>query len=883
MEQIETDLALNKDSLLDEKLTPATEENSTSGFKFDENDTIGNESAHYEKFLLDDFDNYMDEINDRLTVSRLVSDSVIKGMLTTVTEEAAMKVASKEEEIAMLKEKLRASSHLVVAVDSLVPSEPFRVNLDSIATKPLQVQKFLNKRGEWIYPECLGRMKISVENQIQRLKDDIEYMTSINFHDAANVCSSNKGAYRFQYLPQTRTDDKMHLIGEKVEYLRVMLAGFFDKVNDLLSSMQISNMEQHWEHELQEEIRAIAISNFVRDNQEECATRIFEQRRLINALSTKYEQKISEISLVREDLDVISKSLLNSDQILLLSHTSGEGLEELNNTKRKDQFPLKALGSNHSPSLSHHGENGVSVVEEHPETGSPMLEFADFPHLKHMSKEELGAYYKIEMTKMRRQYDKAMEEKTDELFRLKRELLKEKGSLLSKKDKELENVKKNIRRIISMLDDMQTGKEILSVKDDSDELCGVKNRINSMFFENQRLQGLLIRKRKEVECLSAQVKDSASQLMLNALVNENLLEQIEKLKGDILDLNVEVGAKEKLETIIWKEVIDKHKLQTEEVEMEINFIHDIYSVLFKGSTYDALSMINAIITKTQTDYTSLESMLLPKELALCSEIEENDKLKQEIASLSALIREKEKDASEADCTKSQQEEHVGLVNQQISMLRDQIHNQELVISGNKIQSDLMASRLDETQQFLHVLELEISNLKHKLAVASSSLEESERQKVILQGIIEEKEKKISYSNINEKTRVKHVQAMITSCNNLSKLSVDFESKVTGSISGNESRLRILTNECTSLKQHINLLLMECLWYKRMFEITNSNMQKAEAEVDLLGDEVDGLLSVLGKVYVALDHYSPVLQHYPGVMEILKLVRRELQGETTTSP
>ncbi|KAK9267665.1 hypothetical protein L1049_010096 [Liquidambar formosana] len=51
-------------------------------------------------------------------------------------------------------------------------------------------------------------------------------------------------------------------------------------------------------------------------------------------------------------------------------------------------------------------------------------------------------------------------------------------------------------------------------------------------------------------------------------------------------------------------------------------------------------------------------------------------------------------------------------------------------------------------------------------------------------------------------------------------------------------------------------------------------------VDLLGDEVDALLSLLEKIYIALDHYSPILQHYPGIIEILKLVRRELSGEST---
>jgi hypothetical protein len=38
----------------------------------------------------------------------------------------------------------------------------------------------------------------------------------------------------------------------------------------------------------------------------------------------------------------------------------------------------------------------------------------------------------------------------------------------------------------------------------------------------------------------------------------------------------------------------------------------------------------------------------------------------------------------------------------------------------------------------------------------------------------------------------------------------------------------------------------------------------EFQVDLLGDEVETLLRLLERIYVALDHYSPILQHYPGV-------------------
>jgi hypothetical protein len=42
------------------------------------------------------------------------------------------------------------------------------------------------------------------------------------------------------------------------------------------------------------------------------------------------------------------------------------------------------------------------------------------------------------------------------------------------------------------------------------------------------------------------------------------------------------------------------------------------------------------------------------------------------------------------------------------------------------------------------------------------------------------------------------------------------------------------------------------------------------QVDLLGDEVEALTDLLAKVYIALDHYSPVLQHYTGVSFIFVL-------------
>ncbi|KAE8670511.1 hypothetical protein F3Y22_tig00112127pilonHSYRG00036 [Hibiscus syriacus] len=50
-------------------------------------------------------------------------------------------------------------------------------------------------------------------------------------------------------------------------------------------------------------------------------------------------------------------------------------------------------------------------------------------------------------------------------------------------------------------------------------------------------------------------------------------------------------------------------------------------------------------------------------------------------------------------------------------------------------------------------------------------------------------------------------------------------------------------------------------------------------VDLLGDEVEVLFGLLENIDIALNHYSPVLKHYSGIMEMLELVRKELSGES----
>ncbi|KAG5620448.1 hypothetical protein H5410_005666 [Solanum commersonii] len=86
-------------------------------------------------------------------------------------------------------------------------------------------------------------------------------------------------------------------------------------------------------------------------------------------------------------------------------------------------------------------------------------------------------------------------------------------------------------------------------------------------------------------------------------------------------------------------------------------------------------------------------------------------------------------------------------------------------------------------------------------------------------------------------------------------------------------------QLNSLVKKTNSVRRTVLLYRQRLEKRCSDLQMAEAEVDLLGDEVDTLLRLLEKIYIGLDHYLPVLQHYPGIIEILKLIRKELWGDS----
>lgn len=567
------------------------------------------------------------------------------------------------------------------------------------------------------------------------------------------------------------------------------------------------------EYELQREISDIMIQDYVCGLQREFEMKVWEHQNCISTLNRNWKQKVSEIGVLRDELHSILSVVVGSESGMHphQSHSSPE-----------DQIVVKVKDDNEPP-----------LTEKATDTSEVMLEIPDFSLLKHMPSEEITNFLKTEWLKLRRQHESELHQKTEELFRVKREYAKAKASLPLKKERELEFIKSKLLQTISKLGEIASGKENSCFeRNESEDMCRLKDRIGMLLHENNRLRGLLADKREEVKHFSSQVSDAKSKIAQHSLSEANLLNNFEKLRAELEDVKIERQLNNLLDSSIFREAFDDYENQIYDMNQEGSFLKELLD-----EKEDQLNII----------------------------YEDRQKLKYENNQLVSIAG-----------SLMQHHDQVNLVNDEILMFKEKVCEQELLILESKSEYNSMKRCLYEAMQEIQVCKQEILELTENLTSMAIALDEAKKQNASLDATIREMKKTPAQSiwRHSEQTG----ESDLASIEKLSKAYSDFESRLAETMKRNETRLTSMICQFNPLVQQVAVLRKKEFWYKQILEIKCSNLRKAEAEVDILGDEVDTLLSVLGKIYIALDHYSPVLKHYPGVTEILILVQKVLKGE-----
>ncbi|XP_068654866.1 WPP domain-associated protein-like [Aristolochia californica] len=807
----------------------------------------------YEAPLLEEWDSYWEDINGRLTVSRMVTDSVIKGMVSAISEEAAETITMKETEMALLNKKL-----------SSYKSNLRNKELELEGIKCIFPLSSSHTNDEWkSFKEHLSNISLASEENFQRIKKGIKAVKS--YCSASNKVGMN-GSNQQEKLMETFSG---------IEVSLDTLGGIINLQCGQVEEMVLvfnSSLDEHKRNlDFQEEVLRLVLQSYMKSLQQEFQAKLVEERGQNRNFTPDFDDKLRRL---RQELDTISMSLVVPEPGKLQTVGSQEGFEEW--THRK------VLGNYGPPAASLGEENGNSATGNSDLLKNTTSETLEAAQLMHMKKDDLISYFQSERMKLKRSHESMVQEMTEQYFRLKREYLKEQGSSHLRRDKELDFVRKRIPDVILKLDGILVENEKLqSTADSKDAMHSLEKRNEALLLDNQHLRKLLQEKTEEIRCLIAKVSNASKKVLEKTLVEANLWENIKKLENDIEDARVETFIGEEIYKSIIKEKFSELRFSVEDSDLVAVNMYETFEIIYKEIIGEFEANMNLMMLKSNMDkgrIIHLENSLLENEKALHSAVVEKERLKQEVSVLSTSIVEKEMLASEVGFSLRKQKEHYEQVFEELNKLRDEKFQHERLVFENSGQCKYVKDKLEEALKDNGVYQAKTCELEQKLALSEKALRDAGQQTSQLHNIIQEKQRMVSSALASKEENKRQIESSISSIQILSKALTDFEHKVTESFVENKLRLEKLSHHSKPLVQQVNALKRKALLYKQSFERRCVDLQKAEEEVDLLGDEVDGLLSLLEKIYVGLDHYSPVLQHYPGIMEILKLVRRELNGE-----
>jgi len=408
--------------------------------------------------------------------------------------------------------------------------------------------------------------------------------------------------------------------------------------------------------------------------------------------------------------------------------------------------------------------------------------------------------------------------------------------------------------------------------------AGLKRQLDSLLLENRQLKDSL--------------SDAAEKMSQLSQAEADHQELIRKLETDVEDSRNEASIYEDVYGCFVTEFVGQIKCTKQETDLEHSMLREAYELLledlarkearkskedFEDSCVKSVMMeeccsviYKEAVKEAHKKIVELNLHVTEKEGTLRSEMVDKERLKEEIHRLGCLVKEKENLVQTAENNLATERKKIEVVSQQINDLQSQVERQETEIQ-DKIEalSVVSARELEKVKGY----ETKISSLREELELARESLKEMKDEK-------RKTEEKLSETKAEKETLKKQLVSLdLVVPPQLIKGFDILEGLIAEKTQKTNSRLKNMQSQLSDLSHQINEVKGKASTYKQRLEKKCCDLKKAEAEVDLLGDEVETLLDLLEKIYIALDHYSPILKHYPGIIEILRLVRRELSGES----
>ncbi|KAF8396578.1 hypothetical protein HHK36_018202 [Tetracentron sinense] len=340
--------------------------------------------------------------------------------------------------------------------------------------------------------------------------------------------------------------------------------------------------------------------------------------------------------------------------------------------------------------------------------------------------------------------------------------------------------------------------------------------------------------------------------------------------------SLESLVREDVHTVFFSEMVKEWKMELENYDMESLIREDIYRIAISEAVKDVnIFLIESEETRNRDDF--LEDLPSANKLFKSPEVSEKENLIQKLGSLSKCFEVEEDlmlSVSSEIMEKSVLLDHVDLENEEFDECS--IHCEGMSVEKDDALGS-MSNKLEKALQQLLMSKVILRELGSSLGIKVGDLEGVHDQLTPIEGIVQDRQHSIFLPENNEKEQLNSFNPMVTTLREFPELLVDFECMVHEKIGWNIWRLDEVKYQLDPLVELVASLRKKELLYREAFMRRCYDLQKAEAEVDLLGDQVEALLGLLEKIYITLNHYSPVLQHYFGIVDILKLMKEKLSG------
>jgi hypothetical protein len=507
--------------------------------------------------------------------------------------------------------------------------------------------------------EYLDLMKLEVDSQLDKLKGDVTGLENYALPDSVYIIGTHLGM---------SLDVMLIEIDERFNALKLLLGVVFRQAREMVDLSNPSVTDLQWEHELQLEIISITIGECITGLQEELERKLYEQISVTNTMSKNWQEAVAQFAAMREDLSALSKLLFPSVPESHISHSKSEG------SGRSSRWKYNIFGKKTKEDHASSRTEGSKSFRK--QKSMVISEKSDFRHLNAMTKEETISYFKSEISKLKRVHESALLEKTEEIFKLKRE----KGSVALQNDVEFEPLRKKIPQIIARMDQI-ISKNIKALgfrttHHELDEKSRFSSRIDSLYYDNQHLRGLLADNMKDVKELSSQLSEASRDMSLQLSSEEELLRQIEKYKEEWEDLRIESDVRDGLYCTVTRSLLDD----------SMDNMHDA------ALSFDA-------------KLSSLEAVISEKENALRLSNEENRKLNEKLAGL------------EKDCLFQEHQEDPEIIKQERA---------EMILRDIEVEPQTSPGRSHETPkqdlQYDELLKLNGSNMDYDGALTKNGQE-----------------------------------------------------------------------------------------------------------------------------------------------------------------